>query len=41
VLEALLQSGRLTEDQALRGPLVEQALSRLIADWSRRWQCKA
>lgn len=38
VVEALLESGRLTEAQALRRSLVEQALGRLIADWSRRWQ---
>jgi hypothetical protein len=35
--QALLASGRLTEGQTLDPARVEQELSRLISDWSRRW----
>jgi hypothetical protein len=37
LIEALLRSGRLTDDQALRRSLVEAALGRLIAQWAYRW----
>jgi hypothetical protein len=38
VIEALLQSGRLTEAEALRRSLVEAALGKLIAEWACRWR---
>jgi hypothetical protein len=41
VISALLRSGRLTEEQALRRSLVEAALGRLIAEWARRWRRNA
>ena len=37
VVEALIRSGRLTEDAALRLPLVERALAAVLAEWARRW----
>jgi hypothetical protein len=36
VIEALLKTGRLTEEQALHRSLVEAALGRLIAEWVSR-----
>jgi hypothetical protein len=38
VVEALLESERLSEEQALRRPQVEAALGKLIAEWVCRWQ---
>jgi hypothetical protein len=37
VAAALIQSGRLSEQQALRLPLVARELERLIEDWCVRW----
>jgi len=38
IVEALLRSGRLTEAEALRRPLVEQALASVLAEWAARWR---
>jgi hypothetical protein len=35
--EALIAAGRLTADEALRRPLIERELARLIRDWCARW----
>lgn len=37
VIEALLRSKRLSEEQALRRSQVETAIGAVIGDWSRRW----
>jgi hypothetical protein len=37
LITALLASGRLTEGQALRRPLVELELAKLLDDWAARW----
>src|ERR1700733_12631157 len=36
VIESLLETGRITEEQALSRSLVEAALGRLIAEWAGR-----
>jgi hypothetical protein len=38
IIEALVQSRRLTRDEALRRSLVNAALSRFLDDWAARWQ---
>jgi hypothetical protein len=37
LVEALLRAERLTPDEALRRPLVERELARLVEDWVTRW----
>ena len=38
VVTALLVSGLLSELEALRRPLVERALARVLVEWARRWR---
>jgi hypothetical protein len=37
VVEALLVTGRLTDGESLRRPLVEAALAGVLAEWANRW----
>jgi hypothetical protein len=37
VAEALIESGRLSPDEALRRDLVERALGSVLGDWATRW----
>jgi hypothetical protein len=37
VLGGLLESGRLTEGEALRRQLVERALAEVLEEWAARW----
>ena len=37
LVEALLRAGRLSEGEALRRPLVERELAKLVEDWTARW----
>lgn len=37
VIEALLRSRRLSEDQALRRAQIEQAVAAILAEWAERW----
>jgi hypothetical protein len=36
-VRALINSGRLTDEEALRRPLVERELERLVVDFIERW----
>jgi hypothetical protein len=38
VIDALIASGRLSEDASRRKPLVEAALVDVINDWACRWK---
>jgi hypothetical protein len=38
MVKALIANERLTEGEALRRRLVEQALTTVLVDWSRRWK---
>jgi hypothetical protein len=40
VVRTLVQSGRLSEDEALRRSSVERALSEMTRDWCDRWREK-
>jgi hypothetical protein len=37
VVLALIESGRLSEDQALRRDLVSRAVAEIVTDWAARW----
>ena len=37
LVAALLKAGRLCETDGLQRPKVEQALARLVEDWTTRW----
>jgi hypothetical protein len=38
VIRTLVQSGRLSADEALRRTSVESALAAMVADWIERWR---
>lgn len=37
LVEALQRAGRLCEIDGLRRPKIEQALAKLVEDWTARW----
>ena len=38
IIEALISSGRLSADQALRPKLVEKELASVLTQWAERWR---
>jgi hypothetical protein len=39
-VEAMIRSGRLSDEQAMRRQLVERELALVVTEWIRRWTCK-
>jgi hypothetical protein len=37
VIEALITTGRLTEQEAIRSTLVDHAISEVPVEWAKRW----